>query len=238
MTKSQVSQEYFVEERGQNWVPKSNFIVALIELQAEGSLKEREWRSAGPGLRTTCDRIERRPATVLPLKAAKQFGQPTQVHVAGGVEKTLCTRPAASIRSALIRAQSRHCRAARSIHCDMTSDCSGLHPWRPYEFPSLKKIGAAPGRSRPWRRDPAARCRRKAAVRHWRYGRDKAPLPHQAPARRSRVPGTRMRLRNARRADLPPPRACRQFAYVPGDAPIGQPSASRKRRSPVPPRVR
>jgi hypothetical protein len=69
-------------------VPKSNFIVALIELQAEGSLKEREWRSAGPGLRTACDRIERRPATVLPLKAAKQLGQPTQVHVAGGVEKT------------------------------------------------------------------------------------------------------------------------------------------------------
>ena len=120
---------------------------------SEASIK-RERRRARPCLRRACHRIKRRAATALPLKAAEQFRQSTQIHIGRGVEKPREQRsiPGLAIRSAQDRARSTHCRAARSSRCGTTSDCKRTSSFATVRMPQPEKkrgcnksVGDAPG---------------------------------------------------------------------------------------------
>src|ERR1700685_1047812 len=87
--KLQVAEGHLVEERRKLRITQTDLALEGIELQPQGSFKQREWRRAGPGLRRAGHGVERWAMAALHLEAAKQFGQPSQIHVGPGVEQSL-----------------------------------------------------------------------------------------------------------------------------------------------------
>src|ERR1700722_13396992 len=86
---SQIAEYHLVEEGRQAWVMQANFSAIGIEFETERRLEQGERRRARPGLRRTCDRIQRRPTSLFAPEAAEQFGQPAQVHVGRSVKQRL-----------------------------------------------------------------------------------------------------------------------------------------------------
>ena len=85
----QFAQDHLVEERRQARVAQANFAALCVEFETECGFQQRERRRACPGLRRASHRVQRRAAAPFTLKPAEQFGQPPQIHIAGGVEQAL-----------------------------------------------------------------------------------------------------------------------------------------------------
>src|SRR6516225_4777224 len=79
----------FVEEFGEPRPVKADLAPPLVELEPQTRLDEREDGGACPGLGDATDRIEGRCVKPTPREAAKQFGQPPQLHVGGRLEQSL-----------------------------------------------------------------------------------------------------------------------------------------------------
>src|SRR6476620_448388 len=84
----QVAQQHFVEEVRQVRIAQTDLAASCIEFETEGCFQQAERRRAGPGLWRASDRIKHRSTPPFATESAKQFRQPPQVHVAGGVEQT------------------------------------------------------------------------------------------------------------------------------------------------------
>src|SRR5665213_1962662 len=72
-TKPQITQHHFVEEGRQPRIAQANFAALGVEFETECGFQQRERRRAGPCLRRTGHRIERRTTLLFTLEAAEQF---------------------------------------------------------------------------------------------------------------------------------------------------------------------
>src|ERR1700722_450445 len=86
---SQIAEHHLVEKGRQARIVQTNFSAIGIEFETERGLEQGEWRRARPGLRRTCNWIERWSTSLFAPEAAEQFGQSAQVHVGCSVKQRL-----------------------------------------------------------------------------------------------------------------------------------------------------